>query len=102
MTSSFKDKAGQSLAPKDFIIQSKSLGRSPGLSYSIVVGQDEYRSYKSSQVRLLVIGMTSWGRDVQSKITRLQFGGRVLKLHEDQIPDEIKDKLLAKYSELVK
>lgn len=99
----FKDLSGTKVNIGDFIIQSKSLGRSPGLSYSLVVGvYTKTCNYglRDPYPKLKVIGMNSWGDAPQSKVTTLEFQDRVLKISQNQIPKNIKKQLIGKYKKL--
>ena len=83
----FKDKSGRSVSVGDLIIYAVSYGRSPGMSYGLVLGITENK-------RLKVIGCDTdhWQNEkfrMNSKPGFLMYSDRVLVVETRQVPPSI-------------
>lgn len=114
----FKDKAGHEIVAGDIVIYGAHLGRCAGLRWAKVLeflpkGEYEDTGDRETKVHVIAVEAEWWGlacppgRENDFEPPRLQqkraiiyFGDRILKLHDDQIPDMIRD-LLAPYSDEV-
>lgn len=90
------DKAGRELNPGDLIVYGHNLGRCAGLRYGVII--KIYTAIESwtdkGKVHARVRGVDDdWsGGDrpaLLSKDSTLQFGSRILKLTEEQIPEKV-------------
>ena len=85
--SEFKDKSGRSVSVGDLIVYAVSYGRSPGLSYGLVLGITENKKLK-------VIGCDTDNFQnekfrMNSKPSFLMYKDRVLVVDSKQVPQSI-------------
>ncbi len=99
----FKDKAGSVVQPGDIIVHGHALGRCAGLRYAKVlalVPHPEDKLFPGSlnkvgdrdcKIRIIAVN-AEWSHrppEIADKPVVIGFGDRVMKLHQDQVPEKI-------------
>lgn len=92
----FKDKAGVYIFKGDLIVYGHNLGRCAGLRYGkvldIIVKRADWRC-ETDTVKLKVRGVDDdWDSreaELLSRVSYLQFNGRVLRVSREQVPGHI-------------
>lgn len=92
-----KDKAGHELKAGDYIVYGHNLGRCAALRYGMIVDiyepKENWRSEKRIHIRVRGVDAEGWsaakGPQLLSKDSTLQFGDRVLRISNSQMPDPV-------------
>lgn len=90
-----KDKAGHDLKPGDLIVYGHALGRCAALRYGMIISinkpkEDSYSNKDKLHVRVRGVDDGWDGKpELLSKDSTLQFGDRILRISNSQMPEKV-------------